>query len=85
MIEIKELSDRCFADKAGECSILDDIEKCDTSCPFYKPKSCKDWVKVKQGGEMVIYAPEEYERSFKDEENSKPKAVYWHLKRVPKG
>ena len=85
MIELRELYDKCFADKAGECSILDDTEQCGTDCPFYKPRACKDWVKVKMGDEMMICTPEEFERRFKSEEDSKPKAVYWHIKRVPKG
>jgi len=84
MIEIKELCDRCFAEYAGDCSVLDEIEVCDNTCPFYKPKACKDWVRVKVGNEMMICTPEEYERSFRNEEDSKQKAVYWHLKRVPR-
>lgn len=82
MIDVKELYDRCFADMAGGCAVLDNMEVCDNTCPFYKPQACKDWVRIKQGDRVMLYTPEEYERSFKDEEDSKPKAVYWHLKRV---
>ena len=84
MIDVKEMCDRCFAKEAGDCTILNDIEICGNSCPFYKPIGCKDWVRVKQGDGVMLYAPEEYERSFKDEKDSKPKAVYWHIKRVPR-
>lgn len=83
MIDLKEMYDRCFAREAGDCTILKDIEICGNGCPFYKPYGCKDWVRVKQSNGEMLYTPEEYERSFKDEINDEPKAVYWRIKSVP--
>lgn len=83
MIDVKEIYDRCFAEKAGDCTILSEIEVCNNTCPFYKPVACKDWVRVRQGDGVTLYTPEEYERSFKDEINYDKKAVYWRIKSVP--
>ncbi len=29
-------------------------------CPFYKPKGCKDWIRVEDEDGIIIIPPEEY-------------------------
>ena len=87
MIELAGFKDRCFANTAGKCKVLTEAnDPCNSSCPFYKPKDCKDWVRTEQDGNPQIITPEEYERIVSEyEEDRKPKAVYWRIKRVPVG
>ena len=82
MIDLKEITDKCYADKAGMCDCLADPNGiCDYTCPFYKPVGCKDWIRV----EDYIFAPEENERRFESEEDRKRRELYWIIRRVPKG
>ena len=86
MIELEECIDRCFLDKAGKCTVLKEMaDECNYTCPFYKPKGCGDWVRMKHHGHEVICPPEEYERKFKNEEDTQTDAVYWRIKVLPKG
>jgi len=60
-IDLKTISDPCFAefDRRGiyGCRILHRMPKeCGYKCPFFKPKGCRDWIRV---GEWVV-PPEEY-------------------------
>lgn len=80
MIELHECIDRCFAELAGECDLLKEVEVCDYTCPWYKPRGCKDWVRLKYHGQEMLCPPEEYERKFKNEDDNEPKAVYWRIK-----
>lgn len=85
MIYIEECYDRCFADNGEGCTILTDYEVCDSTCPFYKPMGCNDWVKVKRDKPVAIYAPEEYERKYGiDEKDRKHRELYWRIKNVSK-
>ena len=85
MIELQECTDRCFADKVGECDLLNEVEVCNYTCPWYKPRGCKDWVRLKYHGQEMLCPPEEYERKFKNEDDNEPKAVYWRIKVLPTG
>ena len=87
MIELNNCYDKCFADDAGQCTVLAvPASNCNADCPFYKPKTCKDWVRTKDKDKTVILPPEEYERRHKaNEEDRKHRRLYWHLERVPKG
>lgn len=58
MVEITNCKEPCFASLQGGCAILTKC-KCE-GCGFYKPKSCKDWVRVEKGGKAYILPPEEY-------------------------
>lgn len=60
---VKWASDgRCFAKLVEGCAVLCMQEKgCGTyRCKFYKPKDCKDWVRLNDGVTVRLYAPEEY-------------------------
>lgn len=59
-MKITNCIDPCFAQLATGCKILttDCIGK--GECPFYKPKGCKDWIKIEHRGETWILTPEEY-------------------------
>lgn len=86
MIELQECKDKCFANEIGRCTILDEIPCfCGSECPFYKPRGCRDWIRVKYHGQEVLFPPEEYERKFKNEEDTQTDAVYWRIKVLPKG
>lgn len=61
MIDVTGSNDKCYAQVMGTCGILNTEQECSYKCPFYKPKGCKDWVRV--GNKM--YTPEEYEANFK--------------------
>lgn len=86
MINLDECKDRCFATVLGECTVMDfPNDTCDSSCPFYKPVGCKDWIRLNIKGVNVIVAPEENERRFGSEKDRKRRSLYWQVKRVPKG
>lgn len=59
MLNINEVTDKCFADIFGQCVVLTET-KCD-GCKFYKPKDCEDWVRVDLGENTYLYDPDEYE------------------------
>lgn len=54
----------CFASIASGrgCRImLKPDSSCGTiGCPFYKPKDCRDWIKVQDGNLFDLVPPEEY-------------------------
>lgn len=58
MIDLTGATERCCADNHG-CTILTDAKVCNWECPFYKPKNCKDWVRLETNGRVLLYAPEE--------------------------
>lgn len=62
MIDLTKCTERCYADDMGECRILNGFNECNAGCPFYKPRGCKDWVRVGTN----LYTPEEYEEKNKD-------------------
>lgn len=79
MIDLKTCKDKCFADSMGECVVLCEsiVTECNWHCPFYKPRGCKDWVRVERGNSVSIYEPEEYDRRFK--ETAKAKPAHWRI------
>lgn len=53
----------CFAETyLGTCDAL--TERCSRCgsyiCPFYKPKECKDWIRLDRPKYVELYTPEEY-------------------------
>lgn len=66
-INLKYVKDPCFASapsRYGGCKLLTAVdEMCGTyECPFYKPKGCKDWVRVEDKQGISIVPAEEYYR-----------------------
>lgn len=62
MIDLTDCHERCYADQMGKCYILNEIAyRCNASCPFYKPRGCKDWVRIGNN----LHTPEEYNERFK--------------------
>ena len=62
MIDLTTCTDKCFADSFGTCRVLIRTAKnCNATCPFYKPKGCKDWVRMTAGDKVLLLTPEEYE------------------------
>lgn len=64
-IDLKYTIDPCFAAIGNKevtgCRLLHKMPKsCNYKCPFYKPKDCKDWVRVEEGHYITIVPPEEY-------------------------
>ena len=63
-IDLKKCKGSCFAylSIADACKILiQKEESCNTyMCPFYKPKDCKDWVRIKDGQGTSLVPFEEY-------------------------
>lgn len=62
-INLKEISEQCFAAKpADTCAItIPQLETCGTwKCPLYKPKSCKDWIRIEDRDGVNLIPPEEY-------------------------
>lgn len=62
-IDLKYVSDPCFAEMRNNgCRALSArTSKCGSyKCPFYKPKDCKDWVRVEERHYISVIPPEEY-------------------------
>ena len=63
MIDLTKCTEKCYADTMGTCCLLIEMpSECNAECPFYKPRGCKDWVRVG----TALYTPEEYEERNKD-------------------
>jgi hypothetical protein len=58
MVEISKCTEPCFAEMNTGCKIL--TAECEGRCVFYKPASCKDWIKKEIDGKEWIIPPEEY-------------------------
>lgn len=67
MIDITEYTERCFADRMGVCSVLVETitDECNATCPFYKPKGCREWVRINTDAKAWLLTPEEYEERSK--------------------
>lgn len=66
-IDLKYAHDPCFAEIGNKgvsgCRLLRRMEdECGYKCPFYKPKDCKDWIRITEGNDVSIVPPEEYYR-----------------------
>ena len=62
-IDLAYTKDKCFGESLkGICRILTiKSDVCRTpKCPFYKPESCKDWVRVEDKRGTYIVPIEEY-------------------------
>lgn len=67
-IDLKYADEPCFAaignSKTSGCRLLHKMpKKCDYQCPFYKPKDCRDWIRVEDKQGTNIVPPEEYYKS----------------------
>lgn len=71
----RQYSDRdgtCFASSVfNECAIMGKFdENCGSyECPFYKPRGCRDWIKIEDKGGVSIFTPEEVSFNGKEKEN----------------
>lgn len=67
-IDLKTTTEPCFAEigrsNNKNCRLLYKMGKdCGSyKCPFYKPRDCKDWVRVEDRLGVSIVPPEEYYR-----------------------
>lgn len=65
-IDLKLIDDPCFGEIAGKrCAILSKVttKDCRTyKCPFYKPKECREWVRVEDRDGINLVPEEEYHR-----------------------
>jgi hypothetical protein len=59
-IKITDQVTLCFAKATKGCRILHHTKVCPKKCVFYKPKGCRDWVRVERDGEVWVIPPEEY-------------------------
>ena len=63
-IDLTKDKSRCFAAVSGSsgCTILPvQLPECGTSgCRFYKPGSCRDWVRIEDEDGINLIPPEEY-------------------------
>ncbi len=62
-IDLKYVHDPCYAEMTGgACRALSEkMEYCRSErCPFYKPKGCKEWIRVEDRNGTNIVPPEEY-------------------------
>ncbi len=64
-IDLKYSIDPCFAAinvrGTNGCRLLHKMSKsCNYKCPFYKPKDCKDWIRVEDSQGICVVPPEEY-------------------------
>lgn len=64
MVEISKCEERCFALRKimGTYSrdVLVEADECSTQCPFYKPKTCEDWIRREDRENIWLIPPEEY-------------------------
>ena len=62
-LNLKQIDSPCFAfiGKTGGCRVMATTsEDCGTyKCPFYKPKDCRDWVRIDGGDGANIIPPED--------------------------
>ena len=61
-INLKQVYEPCFATtRYGGCKVLAIMhEECGCyKCPFYKPKDCKDWVRIKDRTGINLIPPED--------------------------
>lgn len=67
MIDLRDLEQdpgglpKCSGSIQGGCSVLDGEIACGLSCPFYKPKGMRDW--IRRGDNLI--EPEEYKATRK--------------------
>lgn len=65
-INLKNVDDPCFAmiGHSQGCRVLMQThERCGSyKCPFYKPKGCKDWVRIDD--RMGVYQPKDEPQPF---------------------
>lgn len=62
-IDLKYVGDPCYAEmQGGGCRALSaKNNNCRTwRCPFYKPKLCKEWVRIEDRQGVNLVPPEEY-------------------------
>ena len=70
-IDLTTTQDACFASIGNNniygCRVLDITDlNCGTyKCPFYKPKGCKDWVRIEDERGINIIPPEEYKDYYR--------------------
>ena len=61
MIDLQDCIDKCYAEISHDCSLLvETAEQCNYKCAFYKPKGCRDWIRVETKRHICIVPPEEY-------------------------
>ena len=58
-IKIEDQIVPCFGKGNKGCRILHQ-KICPKKCVFYKPKGCRDWIRVERDGEVWVIPPEEY-------------------------
>lgn len=66
-IDLKYTIDPCFAAignrQTSGCRLLHQMPKaCNYKCPFYKPKDCREWIRVEDKNGCNLVPPEEYEK-----------------------
>lgn len=64
-IPLEGILGACYALEEGtvkRCRVMDGLhEECGTcGCPWYKPKDCRDWVRVEDDRGVSVVPPEEY-------------------------
>lgn len=60
MVEISKCKEPCFAQTYASCEVLTGECEGRENCVFYKPASCRDWIKKRIRGKVYIVPPEEY-------------------------
>ena len=58
LIEQDKCVGKCFAKVPDGCRAY--TVECPGRCKWYKPKECKDWIRVERDGEAWLIPPEEY-------------------------
>lgn len=62
-IDLKQINEQCFAaiGRKNGCRVLSRTDdKCGTyRCPFYKPKDCRDWVRIDDRMGVNLIPPED--------------------------
>lgn len=64
-IDLRYINEPCFAEMSGNgCRALSArSEHCRSQkCPFYKPKGCKDWIRIEDKSGINVVPYEEYLR-----------------------
>lgn len=65
LVKLFDESDgKCYAETLAECYALKDYEVgCGTyRCKFYKPRDCKDWIRLDTKNMVRLYEPDEIGR-----------------------
>ena len=80
-IDLEKETGMCASDNMKTCrALVRYSEECGTCvCPFYKPKECKDWIRIEDEDGINLIPPEEYRKACKIDEPATSGHQTWKI------